>query len=75
MKKTKPEQDQAALLRTARATLKKTNEQLAADLGVSVPTLLAWLAPKTAAKHRTMPRGSRLLLARILAEHRAAKRK
>lgn len=70
----KKEEDQAALLRKARATLKKTNEQLAADLGVSVPTLLAWLAPKTAAKHRTMPRGSRMLLARVLSDHRAGRK-
>jgi transcriptional regulator with XRE-family HTH domain len=69
----KKEQDQGTLLRTARERLKKTNEQLAAELGVSEATVIAWLAPETAAKHRTMPRGSRLLLARILAELKAGK--
>lgn len=65
MKKTK---DQAALLRDARKVLKCTNEELAASLGKSVPALLSWLAPKAAAKHRTMPVSSRMLLARILVE-------
>ena len=64
-------QDQAALLRKARKTLGKTNAELAADLGVSEPALIAWLAPLGAKKRRSMRKGSRLLLERILAEHQA----
>lgn len=75
MKKTTATQDQAALLRRARQALGWTNERLAQELGKSLPALLAWLAPKGAAKHRTMPASARLLLSRILAEHKAAKRK
>lgn len=66
----KQNQDQAAMLRGARARLKLTNEELAAELGVSQATLTAWLAPKSAAKHRTMKAGPRLLLARLLAAKR-----
>lgn len=73
MKKTK--QDQAATLRAARRTLGMTNEQLAEALGKTPWTLLAWLAPARSGKHRTMPSGSRMLLERILAEHKATKGK
>lgn len=69
----KKQQEQAELLRQARKRLQTTNAALAEQLGVSEATMLSWLAPKGAAKHRTMPAGSRLLLARILAEHRQAK--
>jgi hypothetical protein len=62
----KKEVDQAALLRKARAKLKKTNAEFAESLGVSEATMLAWLAPKTSGKHRNMPHRSRLLLAAIL---------
>lgn len=68
--KSKKQQDQATLLRNARKALSYTNEELAAALGKSVPTLLAWLAPRDAAKHRTMPASSRLLLARLLSDKR-----
>jgi hypothetical protein len=69
MKKTQTQQEQ---LRAARKVLKKTNAELAAEFRKSEAGILAWLAPKTSAKHRTMPAGARLLLARIVAD---AKRK
>lgn len=69
----KKAQDQAALLRAARRTLKLTNGELAAALGKSAPALLAWLAPKGAAKHRKMPDGSRLLLAHLVAAKRKSR--
>jgi DNA-binding transcriptional regulator YiaG len=62
--------NQAALLRAARRALDLTNRQLANALGKSEPTLMAWLSPAAAAKHRTMPAGSRLLLDRLLKDHR-----
>lgn len=68
----KATQDQAALLRQARKTLKKTNAELAEALGVSESLMLAWLAPKSSGKHRPMRRPAKLLLAAILAD---AKRK
>jgi transcriptional regulator with XRE-family HTH domain len=74
MKKAKAKQDQAALLRRARTALGWTNERMAQELGKSVPTLNAWLAPKRAAKHRTMPASASILLARILAEHKSKSR-
>ena len=69
MKKAK-RQEQAALLRQARTRLGKTNSELAAELGVSESTMLAWLAPKTSGKHRTMPEPVRRLLAAITAAKR-----
>lgn len=75
MKKSGRTEDQAALLRRARKALDYTNEELAAALGKSLPALMAWLAPKDAAKHRTMPNGSRLLLLRILADAKRGRRK
>lgn len=69
MKKTTTQQDQ---LRAARKALKKTNAELAAEFGKSEAGILAWLAPETSAKHRTMPKAARMLLARIVAD---AKRK
>lgn len=72
MKKTKAK-DQAELLRRARKVLGLTNGELAAQLGKSEATLLSWIAPATAAKRRNMPAGSRMLLKRILKEHRAKK--
>lgn len=71
MKKTK--QDQAALLRNARQKLNKTNAELAEALGVSESLMLAWLAPKSSGKHRPMRQPATLLLAAILAQHRAKK--
>lgn len=73
MKKTKAEQDQAALLRQARQKLDKTNAELAESLGVSESLMLAWLAPKSSGKHRPMRKPAKLLLAAILAQHRAKK--
>lgn len=70
----KKAEDQAALLRRARKSLGWTNERLAQELGKSFSALTAWLAPKGAAKHRTMPTSSRLLLQRILEEHRAERK-
>jgi DNA-binding transcriptional regulator YiaG len=59
---------QAKLLRDARDKLGMTSEQLAAELGVSLPTLRNWLAPADNKVHREMPLTAKLLLARILAD-------
>jgi DNA-binding XRE family transcriptional regulator len=59
---------QQELLRKTRKRLGLTNEQLAEVLNVSVPTLLAHLAPESAAKHRRMKAGDKLLLRAILSE-------
>lgn len=67
MKKT---QDQAEILRQAMTRLKKTRRELAQDVGVSLPTMTAWMAPATAAKHRKMPETARRLLAAIMAAKR-----
>jgi DNA-binding transcriptional regulator YiaG len=67
--------DQATLIRAARKTLGITSEELAERLGVALPTLRNWIAPATSKVHREMPKTARLLLDRILADHRAAKRK
>lgn len=63
MKKAKTQQQE---LRSARERLKISNAELAERLGVSEPTILSWLAPNSAAKHRVMPRQAKLLLAAIL---------
>lgn len=60
-------QSQQVLLRQTRERLHLTNEALANTLDVSLPTLIAWLAPKSAGKHRTMPTETRLLLLHLLA--------
>lgn len=57
---------QQALLRRVREGLGLTNEELANALGVSLPTLMAWLAPETAAKHRRMPDSEKLLLRHLV---------
>ncbi|OAI51707.1 hypothetical protein AYO46_07460 [Betaproteobacteria bacterium SCGC AG-212-J23] len=61
-KKGKQMKGQQELLRKARAKLGITNAELARKLGLTInaktgesATLLAWLAPETAAKHRPMP--------------------
>lgn len=72
-KQAKAKQDQAAMLRAARRTLGCTNAELGARLGKSEAGILAWLAPADAAKRRNMPAGSRMLLERILKEHRTKK--
>lgn len=65
--------EQAKLLRDARDKLEVTNEQLAELLGVEVPTLVSWLLPTSSKAHRPMNKTARLLLARILADHRKRK--
>lgn len=57
-------------LRRVRKALALTNEGLAQALGVKPATLLAYLAPDTAAKHRQLPAESRLVLRRLLAAKR-----
>jgi DNA-binding transcriptional regulator YiaG len=57
---------QQNLLRQARQSLGVTNGELATALGVSLHTLMAWLAPDTAAKHRGMPVEARLILKQLL---------
>lgn len=65
--------DQRDLIRKAKAALGMTTAELADALGKSEDTLLAWLAPEGTAKHRTMPEGSRLLLAHIVAAGKKAR--
>ena len=64
---------QAKLLRDARDKLEMTSEQLAAELGVALPTLRNWLAPADNKVHREMPLTAKLLLARILADSKRRK--
>ena len=63
-----PETEQAKLLRSARDKLEATNEQLAEELSVSVPTMLSWLRPTSSKAYREMPEMAKKLLARILAD-------
>lgn len=65
---------QARALREARESLNVTTGKLAALLGVSLPTLRNWIAPKTSKMHRGMPLTAKLLLERILADPRGARR-
>lgn len=67
------ETEQAKLLRGARVALDMTSEQLAEELGVSLPTLRNWLSPTTSKVHREMPKTAKLLLDRILKESRKKK--
>lgn len=60
--------EQAMLLRKARATLGINSQELADQIGVSLPTLRNWLSPPTSRVHREMPLTAKLLLARILAD-------
>ena len=69
------ETEQARLLRRARDTLELTSEQLAGELGVSLPALRSWLLPADNKAHREMPQTAKLLLERILADEKAKKRK
>lgn len=62
---------QQDLLRRVRSALDWKNAQIAEALGVSAPTLNAYLAPNSAKRFRPLPETSRMLLQRILAEHRA----
>ena len=68
-----PETAQAKMLREARDRLGITTEELADELGVSLPTIRNWLTPKTSKVHRKMPKTATLLLARILSEKRKKK--
>lgn len=68
MSKGKSQQEQ---LRAARKALGATTAELAAKLGTSKAAVTAWLAPKDAAKHRTMPATAKMLLERIVKEHRS----
>lgn len=61
---------QQELLRRVRKALDLTNDELAEAIGVKPATLLAYLAPDTAAKHRQLPAESRLVLQRLLAAKR-----
>ena len=67
-------ESQQALLRRAREVLNVTNNELGEALGVKLPTLMAYLAPKGAAKHRTMPADLKLIVERII-EQQSGKRK
>lgn len=64
---------QQDLLRKVRKALSLENAELAGVLEVSEPTLRSYLAPDTAKRFRTLPESSRLLLQRILAEHKASR--
>ena len=68
-------ESQQALLRRARTDLGLTNDELARALGVKLPSLMAYLAPETAAKHRKLPAESRLSLERILSERQGSRRR
>lgn len=77
MKKTTQAKPQQELLRAARKQLGEkgkplTNAELAVKLGKkSAAGILAWLAPESSGKHRTMPKGARMLLAALMAAKRA----
>lgn len=62
---------QEQLLKKIREAFDLTNEELAEALGVNLNTVLAYLAPETANKRRTMPEADQLVLAAILAQHKA----
>lgn len=64
---------QQELLKNVRSAFELTNEELAEALGASRDSLLAYLAPETAKKHRKMPAADLLVLARILSERRKTK--
>jgi hypothetical protein len=61
---------QQELLRKVRAAFALTNEELAQALDVPLDTLLAYLAPASARKHRRMAEADRLILGRILGERK-----
>lgn len=65
---------QQQLLRKARSQLELTNGELAAALGIKLPTLYSYLAPASAAKHRPLPGELRLLVGRMLEDHNRLKR-
>ncbi len=61
-------ESQQELLRRVREAFELSNDDLAEALGVKVDTLLAYLAPESAKKHRAMPGEDRLVLSRIMAK-------
>lgn len=63
-------QSQQEILRKAREVYGMTNDELAGALEISMPTLLAYLAPSDAAKFRRMAEADKLILARVLAAKR-----
>jgi DNA-binding XRE family transcriptional regulator len=65
-------ENQQALLRKVRKALDLTNGELAQALGVKPATLMAYLAPETAGKHRVMPGEYKLILQRLLSERKSA---
>jgi DNA-binding transcriptional regulator YiaG len=60
-------ESQQELVKKVRTVFELTNDELAAALGVPLDTLLAYLAPESAKKHRKMAAADLLVLARILA--------
>ncbi len=63
-------ESQQDLLRRVREAYGLSNDELADALGIKADTLLAYLAPESAKKHRAMPGEDRLVLARILKERK-----
>jgi hypothetical protein len=64
------DEGQQELLRRARKELDLTNEELANLLDISLPTLMAYLATESAAKHRRMKEADKLLLREILSQQK-----
>lgn len=62
---------QQDLLRKVREAYGISNDELAVALGVALPTLLAYLSPEVATKHRRMPEADKLTLARVLADRKS----
>lgn len=67
-------QSQQELVRAARKALGVTTKQLAQAIDRSEDTINAWLQRPGTAKFRNLPAESRLLLERIIEQHRAEKR-
>ena len=61
---------QQELLRAIREAFDLTNAELAEALGVKPDTLLAYLQAEGARKFRRMPEADKLVLARILEDHK-----
>lgn len=64
---------QQELLRGVRDAYGLSNQELADALGVSLDTLLAYLQAEETKKFRRMPEADKLVLARILEEHKRSK--
>jgi hypothetical protein len=56
-------------------TCANPNDELGKALGVKLGTLMAYLAPEGAAKHRTMPADLRLIVERVIEQQSAKSRK